>query len=109
MAIRADCVGVDLGSGHPGDTPGVEMKREQFICDECGAERKEVNHWFAIQLTHGSERGQMNPGIEIVRWGCARPEVRQFHFCGQACVHAAVDRFMSSGEVQKQIADGQSR
>jgi hypothetical protein len=68
-----------------GDLP---MKKQVFTCDECGAERKEANHWFVAVPYSGG-------GFSLSAWpvncmvdGCS-------HLCGQACVHTFTDRYMS--------------
>lgn len=65
-----------------------------FTCDVCGAERKETNHWFVVEVT--------NRGFHLHDWAWAVRECEidkqgVKHVCGQACAHKLLDEFMSGG------------
>lgn len=78
------------------------MRKETYICDECGAERGETNHWFSLStrlFQYGGPASMKEEGFFLFPWdGEARGQV---HLCGQGCVHAVLDRFMSTGKVEK--------
>ena len=64
-----------------------------YLCDVCGAERKEANHWFV---------GYVRPSDIIfapfAAWDKGdEGDIR--HLCGQACAHKLLDEFMSRSNV----------
>ena len=73
-------------------------KREVYICDECGAERKEANHWFVVGCDQLPE-GRSN--LRISQFTDPHNEQWPYDLCGQSCVIAAVNRFMSEGKLEK--------
>ena len=90
------------------------MKIETFACDECGKRRdSDANHWWlaiihsqATRQAPGAEYRVINSeGIDLIKWnkelasGNFREQVS--HLCGQSCVIAAVNRFMSEGKLEK--------
>ncbi len=71
----------------------VETK---YFCDMCGAVRGDANHWFVVNLT--------NVGYHLYLWGWAEAEGRlddddANHLCGQKCVHALLDRWLTTGSL----------
>jgi hypothetical protein len=65
-------------------------KVEKYICNICGAERKEANHWFVAQLGEDF--------LRLMHWPEA-PESFHLHMCGQVCAHKLLDQFLS-GELK---------
>jgi len=67
--------------------------KPQFVCDICGAQRQDTNHWFlAEQLPNGI--------LSFTPWDLPRsPGYREQahiqHLCGQACAHKLLDAWMS--------------
>ena len=63
-----------------------------YTCDQCGAEKKETNHWWTIL--------KVGPSIAVapMEYPLDRAVVGyppEFHLCGQACVVAYVNAFLS--------------
>ncbi len=55
----------------------------KYICDGCGAEKGETNHWFRM----GADRD----AITFAEWSMgAYPRL----FCGEKCVLAAISKWM---------------
>ncbi len=65
------------------------MKKETYVCEHCGAERKESNHWFVL-IVH-TEFIEIRPFFPWRHWSTAR------HYCGESCLQAAVSRAPSNG------------
>ena len=64
------------------------------FCDMCGAVRGATNHWFMVDdlLVVGL------PGAIVVkRWESSKFASAQIHLCGQKCVHALLDRWLTTG------------
>lgn len=63
-----------------------------YVCDVCGATRKEANHWFlAWPMPNGC--------LMIAPWDVPQstgyhdlPDMK--HLCGQVCVHSLVGKWM---------------
>jgi hypothetical protein len=58
-------------------------KVEVYRCDECGAEKKETNHWFVISNAVGLFR--------IQTWN---PDAVSGHICGEQCVHKVLQKWL---------------
>lgn len=70
------------------------MKVLRIICDECGAEKGATNHWRMV--IGGTSY------IEFTPWNDANDtHPRVLHVCGQKCAHAVLDRWMSTGKLEK--------
>lgn len=65
-----------------------------YTCDNCGAVKKETNHWFV---------GSVNGSFDITPWNDTDANSYQgiLHLCGDACVLARVQEFL--GKVQKGV------
>ena len=68
--------------------------RRIFNCDQCGAERKEANHWFVVRMTA--------LGLYFNTWAWAEQEglledSLTTHLCGQQCAHKLLDQFLVAG------------
>lgn len=70
-------------------------KLDTFRCDECGIQKQETNHWWLIQPC-GDGTLALSPWKEHQT---SLPNVA--HLCGQSCVHAALDRWMTNGSLSK--------
>ncbi len=66
------------------------MLKATYICDICGAKRKEANHWFSARL--GYARGTPS-SVTFQRWEDS--DEHDSHLCGQECVHKMLDKWMS--------------
>jgi hypothetical protein len=62
--------------------------RQAILCDICGIEKKQTNHWFVaydqgeeLRVSGWNSRNRLRPGSK--------------HLCGQACVHKLLDEFMA--------------
>ncbi len=66
------------------------------FCDMCRAVRGATNHWFMVDdlLVVGI------PGAIVVkRWESSKFASAQIHLCGQKCVHALLDRWLTTGSL----------
>ena len=61
------------------------MKAIKYLCDGCGSERKDANHWFT---TFNSEGG----GISVEKFD-PYDDAGQ-HYCGERCVIVRVSEFL---------------
>lgn len=59
------------------------------FCDMCGAVRGATNHWFMV--------GSLPGAIVVKRWESSKFASAQIHLCGQKCVHALLDRWLTTG------------
>jgi len=61
-----------------------------YVCDGCGRERRETNRWFSLSLLDkAAERT-----LEIGHFPGPPPAQ---HYCGEACLQAAISRALSNG------------
>lgn len=65
-------------------------RTETYTCDVCGAVKGEVNHWWRIRIVDS---------FHLYAWDTEVPEPYPdeviYHLCGQQCVIAKVNEFMS--------------
>ena len=61
------------------------------FCDMCGAVRGATNHWFMV--------GSLPGAIVVKRWESSKFASAQIHLCGQKCVHALLDRWLTTGSL----------
>jgi hypothetical protein len=61
---------------------------QAILCDICGTEKKQTNHWYVasdhageLRVSRWNTRNQLSSGLK--------------HLCGQTCVHKLVDEFMA--------------
>lgn len=78
------------------------------VCDECGRQKQEANHWFAIEENNGS----------LIMFRLAKlaadfpkkavsPEIK--HMCSQKCLTSIGQRWMDTGSIEKaQVIDDAS-
>ncbi len=67
------------------------------ICDGCGAERRETNHWVVFA---GSVLNPKRYTFEDADQGLTRDDMR-LDYCGQSCAMSAFSRWMDTGSVEK--------
>ena len=64
--------------------------KSTVICDVCGKERQQTNHWWTALVSSAGwwtiKHYDDNDNYSGLK-----------HLCGQACVHTMVDAWMSSG------------
>lgn len=64
-------------------------KRVQYICDSCGREKKETNHWFVLE--ENSTKfilSSFEDGLE------GEGEGDLMFLCGANCIHKKLERYM---------------
>jgi len=68
----------------------------KIVCDVCGAEKKETNHWFTVNLT-------LWGGIRFDRWNYENPGNNlsaDFHLCGEQCCQKKLSDWTTKGITQ---------
>jgi endogenous inhibitor of DNA gyrase (YacG/DUF329 family) len=71
------------------------MSQKHIVtCDECGAERKEANHWFSLLSSPTSPR--LSTFDDADR--SSEPSFR-LDYCGQRCYITAIQRWLDTGTV----------
>lgn len=64
--------------------------KKSYVCDVCGVERKEVNHWFVLL----DLRSAVSGGIAIRSFANGKDLPEAEHLCGQSCVQKRVDAYL---------------
>ncbi len=71
-------------------TGGSAVIRQAIMCDICGNEKRQTNHWFVaysqggeLRVSGWSSRNRLRPGSK--------------HLCGQTCLHKLLDEFVAQG------------
>ena len=78
------------------------MKIETYACDECGKRRdSDANHWWVASVFNSAMSSGQTACLTLVPWDSASLDGGGSHLCGQSCVIAAVNRFMSTGKLEK--------
>lgn len=70
-----------------------------YVCDECGVEKREANHWFKAYPWHSGH-------FEIARWdaNCVAPhdaplvERIALHLCSEQCAAKAMSKAIGAGK-----------
>ena len=78
-----------------------------FTCDICNAKKGESNHWWMVALGDIPcfEEGQPRQRFTLMPWNWAESQNPDFyHVCGQNCAMQAMERFMTTGEVESDLA-----
>jgi len=89
------------------------MVSTQIVCDECGAVKKDANHWFEIRIDKLPAPGvhpamDMNSpnayayrlrlassGVDVVGMNHpAQLPIADFDLCSEACVHQTVSKYL---------------
>ena len=73
----------------------MSIGAKPYFCDICGKEKQAANHWFVGCFQQFT--------LCFLTWNDAREKFlldddKSKHFCGQACTHKYLDRFLN-GEV----------
>lgn len=64
------------------------MIRQSILCDICGAQRREANHWFVAYEESGE--------LRISSWSSHRLlSVGTKHICGELCTHKLMAEFLA--------------
>lgn len=70
----------------------VTMATVEIIqCDECGAVKKEVNHWFKAFAA------STNASLMFFQWLQNSPGI---DLCGQECATKVLQRWMATGKLE---------
>lgn len=86
------------------------MLKTLYICDQCGAEKKETNHWFTMREflfdpVHPSCPAERARAELRVRFFADGTIAGDQHICGQACLVQAISEFASrSGTAKEAVA-----
>jgi hypothetical protein len=67
------------------------MRKEQVVCDVCGAQKQETNHWFVMRLTGSSEASFI---LSLHNADCNWDHT-PVDLCGEACVLKKVSELIS--------------
>lgn len=73
------------------------MQAVKTICDECGAEKREANHWFQARLfTHTA-------GVSVVfeKWFETGQPTERVDLCGAECAAKVLQRWLSTGKLRE--------
>lgn len=65
--------------------------RLAFDCEICGVEKRDVNHWYEVY-----NNGEGAIGIRHFQGNEFLKQV-----CGAACAHKLLDRWLSTGSLEK--------
>lgn len=72
-------------------------KIEAFACDECGAQKKEANHWWLMVRHYGHQ----NESLALIPWDNQTAGEKSWrHLCGEACVQKAVSKFLNTASAK---------
>lgn len=63
-----------------------------FRCDNCGVLKKEVNHWFMLSITNGTD------SVTVYKWDKDADSL-DAHVCGVDCAVRLVARWMTTGKL----------
>ena len=66
------------------------MQRAIYVCDECGAEQQQANHWWTLAVTYRS--GGRGNTLALARLGTVAGD-ETWDLCGMACMLRKVDEF----------------
>lgn len=66
-------------------------REERIICDQCGAVKKETNHWYSADVSAH--------GIFLLGPPGSISSVAQ-DICGHQCAIAALNQFLQTGSLQ---------
>jgi len=78
-----------------------------FTCDICGKKKGEANHWWMVMLGDVPcfDEGQPSQRFTLLPWNLAEsrnPDM--YHLCGQSCAMTAMERFMTHGSIESELA-----
>lgn len=79
----------------------------KVVCDSCGAEKGEVNHWWCL-ATYMESHKDIAIGIFPFGFDFDRADEIGFEHvadvCGQSCAIDCVSRFLSTGRIERASA-----
>ena len=86
---------------------GVMVWDVSFTCDICGKKKGEANHWWMVMLGDVPcfDDGQPSQRFTLLPWNIAEsrnPDM--YHLCGQGCAMQAMERFMTHGSIESELA-----
>lgn len=64
----------------------------QITCDECGAIKKEANHWWEVCMWDAGM--QVVPFVDHSIEDYDEPPAVFKHYCSEECVHKAVSKYL---------------
>lgn len=65
-------------------------KSEVYICDGCGKQKGEVNHWWMINA------GSLRFGLSLLQFEEEMAKLPNYkHYCGRECALKAVSAWMN--------------
>lgn len=79
------------------------MRKEVFLCDTCGEERKEANHWWLVISDRGSGLSSGDGMFRVEKWNhfaIANAGVKYKHYCGRNCVIKAMSKWMDEATME---------
>jgi len=68
----------------------------KIVCDVCGTEKKETNHWFRADIT-------LYGDLKFSRWNYDDPWINlgsTFHLCGEQCCQKKLSEWAAKGIAQ---------
>lgn len=75
------------------------MQRTILVCDVCGTEQGQGNHWFVITLIDAPRRLMLGPlGSEDSILG---ENKLVLHLCGEGCVTKTVSEFLGTRQARR--------
>lgn len=76
-------------------------REERIVCDQCGAVKKETNHWYSADVSTSGlfllgpagsgNNGAQNVGVQDI--------------CGQQCAISALNNFLQHGKLTPQVME----
>jgi endogenous inhibitor of DNA gyrase (YacG/DUF329 family) len=72
------------------------MDFQSKICDECGAQKREVNHWLVAVERADFEGILFVPAEAVVPVTDRATEFQYRDICGQGCAHTRLSRWLDS-------------
>ena len=70
-----------------------------FMCDECGTQKKESNHWFRLKVVP-----ELPGHMEVSVWDPPPPpphikradlkDMKEFHVCGETCLAKSISKHL---------------
>lgn len=69
----------------------------RITCDACGAEKKEVNHWWLLFTEYvDADPDNDLKKVTIEEWSMLRAEDADAHACGESCAHTLMSRWFAN-------------
>jgi len=76
----------------------MTLNARHITCSECGAEKKQTNHWWIAFISAGSKLiAGMPRSIEFREWNDSDAlAANAHHICGERCLGKVLSRFCKS-------------